>query len=278
MIATENGRGFKHVKRTGNGSPDRPGTTADGQGMMIHGLRLALVIMVIAFVSGCAAAIGAASAAGEIRRGIAGLQQLVDQPDDSAEVQVRLPATVDAPIAGTYRGFQALGRDTLWYYLRTAPRPIAVIADSAGTVTGYALHGIAAVALDTLERRVAELTRLDGEDPQGRMVFFVEGTHPPSMTGRSLYPAAFLGRPTASESAVARRQEAALRATGLTMEAPEFDTLRGQAIPHEQFGSVAEGIFTLRADDAAVYEQEHQLEDGETFILRFERISRTTLP
>ena len=64
----------------------------------------------------------------------------------------------------------------------------------------------------------------------------------------------------------------------LAMDAPGLGDLEGQGIPHELFDSVAEGIFTLTPEGAAVYHQDYEMEDGRTLTLHFERISATTLP
>jgi hypothetical protein len=240
---------------------------------------LVLLLLGTLALSGCAAAIGAAVAAGEIRRGIGGLQQLVafTRPLPPA-AELVLPPDLGAPLAGTYRGYQAIGGDTLHFYVRTARESIAPILDESGTVTGYALPGLAAVSLDTLETRVSEWRSAGGSSAGGRAIFFVEGTQAPNIAGRTLYPAAFLGRVSVRESEAAARHDALLREMELPMDAPAFGELIGQGIPHELFGSVAEGVFTVRADGGAVYRQEYGLEEGGVLVLHFERISRTTLP
>ncbi|MQA92198.1 MAG: hypothetical protein GEU90_18560 [Gemmatimonas sp.] len=228
-------------------------------------------------LTGCAAAVGAAAAAGQIGQGITGVRQLFFSTQELTD-DVAIPLVPEASMAGTYRGFQALGEDTVTYYVRTARQPIAPIVDAGGTVTGYALHGVAAVTLEALEARVSELSDLAGDGPAGRAIFFVEGTQPPNLTGRTLYPAAYLGRVAPGESEVADRQREELDELELEMDVPDFIELEGQGIPQELFGSVAEGILTLRADGSAIYDQEAELEDGRTLVLNFERISQTTLP
>jgi hypothetical protein len=242
--------------------------------------RAGLVALVGLLVvgSGCAAAAGAALAANEIRQGIAGVQQLVAGARSLQEEEVGVARELRSPLAGTYRGFQALGDDTVDYYVRTAERPAAPILDEAGGVTGYVLPGIAAVTLDTLESRVGARDRLDSDDLQGRVMFFVEGTQAPDLNARTLYPAAFLGRPVSRESTELDRQDSELRRRDIDLEAPEFDDLSGQGIRHELFGSVAEGIFTLRPGGDAEYHQELEVDEARTLTLHFERISATTLP
>lgn len=242
-----------------------------------RGYALALLVILSSASTGCAAALTAASAAGEIRSGFAGLQQLV-RSTEPLPVDTAAPAsaeTLPSPLAGTYRGHQVLGRDTVRYYIRTASRPSAQIVDSIGNVTGYALSGITATSLDSLESRIGNLaaSRTQG----GRAMLFIEGTQAPTPGARALYPAAILGQLRRGESPAADRQADELRRLEIDMEAPNVD-LTGRGIPHELFGSVAEGIFTVRPDGTATYEQEHTLADGRVLELSFERISPTTLP
>jgi hypothetical protein len=228
--------------------------------------------------SGCAAAVGAALAAGEIGQGIAGLQQLLAFSRDQPAAEVELPEAFATPLAGTYRGFQVLDGDTVGYYVRTARQPVAAIVDQSGTVTGYALSGIAAASLDSLEARVRQRSDPDPEPRGGRTVFFVEGTQPPSPGARALYPGAFLGRVASGESRTADRQYRELIELELEMDAPGVTELSGQSIPHELFGTVAEGVFTVRPDGAVVYHQEYEVSEDRLLVLHFERISETTLP
>src|SRR5690606_33859283 len=100
----------------------------------------------------------------------------------------------------------------------------------------------------------------------------------PDPAARSLYPAAFLGRVAKGESEAADRQREELEELEIDLEAPRAETLQGQGIAHERFGSVAEGIFTLSPDGSATYKQEYRTEDERTLTLHFERISTTTLP
>ena len=228
-------------------------------------------------VGGCATAIGAAMAAGEIRQGIAGLQQLVAGSKTESPVAAALPDDLTAPVAGTYRGYQALGSDTVHFYLRTTAAPSAPIVDSAGAVTGYALAGLAAVTLDTLEVRGTDWRAADDDSDDGRIVFFVEGTQPPERTARTLYPAAFLGRVAARDPAVASQYDT-LSALELDMTAPAPHELEGHGIAARLFRSVAEGLFTMEPGGGAVYRQQSELEDGRALVLHFERMSASTLP
>lgn len=243
--------------------------------MRLRGALAATVIGALG-VGGCGAAIGAAMAAGEIRQGIAGLQQLVAGARSDSVVAPEVMEALDAPVAGTYRGFQALGGDTVRFYLRTGAAPSAPIVDSAGEVTGYALAGLAAVTLDTLEVRGA--AGVGREEDAGRIVFFVEGTQPPEPAARTLYPAAFLGRVAEAESPAASAQHDTLSALQLDMTAPPLRELEGVGIAERRFRSVAEGLFTVQPDGRAVYRQESKLEDGRELVLHFERMSATTLP
>jgi hypothetical protein len=270
--------------RSGEARPSAMATDAHACGLFVAPGRsrsLAGIVVLLAALTvstGCVAAVGAAMAAQEIRQGLAGVQQLVAGARSLRTTELEIPQTLDAPLAGTYRGYQALGDDTVRYFVRTVSRPAAPILDDAGNVTGYVLPGIAAASLETLEAGVGAWTRRESGEGAGRAIFFVEGTQAPEPNVRSLYPAAFLGRLARGESEAADRQAAELRRLELDMEAPDFSRLSGQGIPHELFGSVAEGIFTVRPDGAAVYHQEYETEDGRTVILHFERISETTLP
>lgn len=237
-----------------------------------------LALIAAVALSGCATAIGAAMAAGEIRQGLAGLQQLVAGSTAAEPITVAMPDSLSAPVAGTYRGFQALGDDTVRFYLRTAAAPSAPIVDSTGVITGYALAGIAAASLDTLEMRTANWSVVGEEEDGGRAIFFIEGTHAPAPTARALYPAAFLGRVSAAESATAAMQHDTLMAMAVDMSAPPIDELAGLRIAQQLFSSVAEGVFTLNPGGGAVYRQEYEIEDGRRLTLHFERMSRTTLP
>ena len=244
------------------------------------GIAGAVLLGVLAISTGCAAAVSAALAAGDIRKGIAGLQQLVGGTRSLQGLQLEVPDDLASPLAGTYRGFQALGADTVHFYVRTAERAAAPIVDEAGNITGYALAGLVATTLDTLEARVGAPLAVARRNARrgGRSVFFVEGTQVPTPGARALFPAAFLGRVSPGESAAADRQDAELRRLDLDMGAPNYDDLAGRGIPHELFGSVADGVFTLRPDGGAVYHQEYEMENGQILTLHFERISRTTLP
>lgn len=247
-------------------------------GGLRKGAGTAAVLGVLTLSAGCAAAVGAVMAAQEIRRGVAGVQQLISGSRSLGSTEIELTPSLDAPLAGTYRGYQALGNDTVHFYVRTAARPAAPIIDEDGQVTGYALPGLAAVTLDTLEARVRSWTARGNGEVAGRAIFFVEGTQAPEPSARSLYPAAFLGRVAPGESAAADHQATQLGELNLDMEAPSFSELAGRGIPHELFGTVAEGVFTVRPDGSAIYRQEYEAERGRTLILHFERISGTTLP
>lgn len=244
--------------------------------------RTAAPLVALLLSTGCAAAAGAAMAAVQIQKGFAGLQQLLavsrEQPAPALALAIESRPAFTTPLAGTYRGYQALGDDTIHYYVRTTDDPVAPIVDQAGTTTGYALAGIAATSLDSLEACVRQ--RSDGYvgHPGGAAVFFVEGVQPPSPGARALYPAAFLGKVAPGESEAADRQDAELRQLELELAAPESTELAATTIPHELFGTVAEGVFTLHPDGAAAYRQEYQVEDGRMLVLQFERISETTLP
>jgi hypothetical protein len=242
------------------------------------GSRLALLAVLLLGASGCAAAIGAALAAGDIRRGVAGAQDLIAGARSLGEDAAVMDFALSSPLVGTYRGFQALGPDTVRFFARTMEEPSNPIVDEGGRVTGYVLAALSATSLDTLESRVREWSAADGTEVEGRALFFVEGTTAPDPNARTLYPAAFLGRVAAGESREADRLYAELAGLDIEMEAPRFRALAGQGIPHELFGSVAEGIFTLRPDGQAVFHQEYETEDGRTLTLHFERISGTTLP
>jgi hypothetical protein len=237
----------------------------------------ATLIAVLALTSGCAAAVGAALAAGDIRQGLAGVQQLVGSARSLRSAEVAAVRNLTSPLGGTYRGYQALGTDTVRFFVRTAENPTAAIVDQSGNITGYVLPGIAAMTLETLEGRVRQWTAGEAS-PGGRAMFFVEGTQRPDPNVRTLLPAAFLGRVAPGESQQADRQDAALRRLEIEMEAPDLRTMEGQGIPHELFSSVAEGIFTLRPDADAVFRQEHRVPDGRMLTLHFERISTTVLP
>jgi hypothetical protein len=238
-----------------------------------------LPFLLLLGVPGCAAAMGAVAAAGEIRQGIAGVSQLVASARSGGQEQVEVVNDLTSPIAGTYRAQQVLGDDTVQFYLRTADRAAAPIIDEAGGITGYVLPGIVAASLDTLESRV-QTWAVGDEGGAGKAMLFIEGTQQPNPNGRTLYPAAFLGRVARGESAAADRQYAELARLDVEMEAPESNRLTGRVISAELFGTVAEGIFTLRPgpNAGAEYQQEEELEDGRTLILRFERMSGTTLP
>lgn len=268
---------MRSVQRPPDSSVYRSGP---GKFRALQSLRRSVVVVLtsVGFGSGCAAAAGAALAANEIRQGIAGVHQLVAGARSLQQEEVEFTRELHSPLAGTYRGVQVLGSDTVRYYVRTAERPAAPIVDESGAVTGYVLPGLAAVTLDSLEARVAALDRLDADELQGRVLFFVEGTQAPDLNARTLYPAAFLGRPAPRESRELDRQDAELRRLGIELEAPEFEELSGQGIRHELFGSVAEGIFTVRPRGEAEYHQQLEVGEGRSLVLHFERISATTLP
>jgi hypothetical protein len=247
-------------------------------GSGIAGARCVLLVGLLAGASGCAAAVTTALAAADIRKGIAGLQQLVGSTQTFPQLQFEVPEELASPLAGTYRGFQVVGHDTVQLYFRTTDRPAAPIVDEAGNVTGYALGGVIATSLDSLEARVAAPVMNGSNRKGGQAIFFVEGTQTPTPGARALFPAAFLGRVAEGESAAADRQDAELRRFDLVMEAPPVGELAGRGIPHDLFGAVAEGLFTLQPGGQAVYHQDYQMESGTTITLHFERISRTTLP
>lgn len=127
--------------------------------------------------SGCAAAMGAAVAAREIRQGFSGVQQLVASSRSLLGGEAALPATLETPLAGTYRATQVLDSDTVVFYVRTVARPTAPILDAEGKPTGYALAGLAAASLDSLESRIGR------GGAEGSAVFFVEGTPPRRLAG-----------------------------------------------------------------------------------------------
>lgn len=239
---------------------------------------MVLLLALAPLTGGCAAAVGAAMAAQELRQGFAGIRALVSSTRPVETPQLETVRAAASPLAGTYRAVQVLEADTLLYYVRTVSRPSLPIVDSAGVTTGYALAGIAATSLDTLEVRVGQYAAGTLPDSGGRAFFFIEGVKAPDPAARSLYPAAFLGRVASGESEAADRQHAALRALELDLEAPRAEALRGQGIAHETFGSVADGIFTLSPDGSAAYQQEYETSDDRSLTLRFERISTTTLP
>ena len=224
--------------------------------------------------TGCAAAVGAAVAARELQQGFAGVQQLVASSRSLLGQEAGLPAALETPLAGTYRGWQVLDADTVTFYVRTVARPSAPIMDGEGRATGYALAGLAAASLDSLEVRVGRA----GGGGEGSAVFFVEGTAAPEAGARTLYAAAFLGSLPAGESPRADSLSAALRTMGVELRAPAPEALSGRALPHELFDEVADGVFTLSGSGEAVYEQEVELEADRELELRFERISATTLP
>lgn len=240
----------------------------------------AVVLMLGVAAGGCAAAVGAAVAAQNLQKGLAGVQQLVASSRSLMGQEAEITDSLEeSPLAGTYQATQVLDGDTLHYYVRTMRRPAAPIVDSAGGATGYVLAGLAAVSLDTLERRIGELGAVaEADEVDGRAAFFVEGTQPPDPNARTLLPAAYLGEVDADGSPIAERQDEALEEMGIELEAPSIDELAGQAIPHELFRSVAEGVFTLTPAGDAAYEQEYRSDDGRTLMLRLERISTTTLP
>jgi hypothetical protein len=242
------------------------------------GIRIILWLGCVALLSACAAAVGAALAAGDIRKGVAGVQELVASSRSLGDTAATISKQIESPLSGTYRAFQALDEDTIHYYVRTAERPTTPILHETGNVTGYVLPGLAATSLDTLEVRVRDWTSGQSDQPAGHAMFFVEGTQPPDPNARTLYPAAFLGRVAEGESEAADRQHAELLSLNLEMAAPGVDELEGKGIPHEVFSSVAEGIFTLTPDGEAMYHQEYTTADGRTLILHLERISATTLP
>jgi hypothetical protein len=234
-------------------------------------------LMAVVTLSGCAAAIGAAVAVGEIRQGIAGVQQLLAGSRSLRAAEVETVRALPTPFAGTYRGFQALGRDTVQYFIRTTREPAAPLVDANGNIMGYALPGVAAVTLDTLEARVRQWTEA-GQVPNGRALFIVEGTQEPEPNARSLYPAAFIGRVGRGESPTADRHDAELRRLEVSMDAPGVRDLEGRGLPHELFAPVAEGIFTVRPGGEVAFRQEYRTEDGRMLVMSFERISTTTLP
>src|SRR5690606_37175857 len=161
-------------------------TSTGGPSMRVRYLCPLLLACVV--FSGCAAAMGAAVAAREIRQGFSGVQQLVASSRSLLGGEAALPATLETPLAGTYRATQVLDSDTVVFYVRTVARPTAPILDAEGKPTGYALAGLAAASLDSLESRIGR------GGAEGSAVFFVEGTAPPAAGGRTLYAAAFLGR------------------------------------------------------------------------------------
>jgi hypothetical protein len=234
-----------------------------------------VLLSILSASTGCAAAVGAAVAAKEIRQGFAGVQQLVASSRSLLGAEQELPEDLESPLAGTYRGYQVLGTDTVVFYLRTVAAPTAPIIDDDGDVMGYALPGIAAASLDSLEARVG---RGGGDGAGGSAIFFVEGTQAPAANARTLYPAAFLGRVASGESARADSVAAELQALGIEMQAPPPEALAGRGIPHDLFDDVADGVFTLTASGEAVYEQDLTIDDGRELELRFERLSATTLP
>lgn len=237
-----------------------------------------LLLGLLCTSGGCAAAVGAAMAAQELRQGFAGVQQLVANSRSLPGPEERLPPALEAPIAGTYRGQQVFGADTLVLYVRTTARPAAPIVDGEGNLMGYALAGIAATNLDTLEARVRGGASTGRGDSSGTAIFFVEGTQAPDAKARTLYPAAFLGRVAAGESARADSLDADLRALGIDLRAPDLGALSGRGLPYELFDSVADGVFTLNPAGEAIYEQDYDTADGRELRLRFDRISATTLP
>lgn len=242
-------------------------------------IYFAVLLGLLPVVSGgCAAAVTAAAAAGDIQRGINGVRQLISS-DDGAPVdneEVTVPMDLNSPLTGTYRATQVLGTDTATYYVRTVERPSGAIVDSTGQTTGYLLAGLAATSLDTLEARVGQYEQ--GETVTGNTIFFVEGTRAPEAGGRTLYAAAFLGGLAAGESAEADQHAAVLESLDLNLEAPALEAVVGQEIPHEHFQAVAEGVFTYSPDGAVRFEQEYEVADGKELLLLFERISSTTLP
>jgi hypothetical protein len=241
-------------------------------------LGLLMLPVLVSSLGGCAAALGAALAAGEIRQGVAGVQDLISGARRVSSDGITLPPDLATPLAGTYRGFQALGSDTVHYFIRTMDRPTIPILDLSGNVTGYVLPGIAATSLDTLEARVRQWSVDGSEGRMGRAMFFVEATGMPDPNVRTLYPSAFLGRVAPGESRSADRQHEELRRRDVQLDTPSFEELAGRGIPHEGFNTVAEGIFTLRPGGEAFFRQEYRMDDGRTLVLHFERISATTLP
>ncbi len=239
---------------------------------------MAVAMVVALTLSGCATAVGAAMAAQEIRQGLVGIQQLVTGSRSTEAAEIELPTTLVAPVAGTYRGYQVLGADTVRFYLRTAQNPTAPIVDAEGEITGYALAGLVATSLDSLESRVQAWTRGRPGEEGGSALFFVEGTQQPDPNARSLFPAAFLGRLASGESPEADEQHEALLEMEVDLSAPGVNDLTGRGIVQQLFSSVAEGIFTLHPGGNAVYRQESEMEGGDSLILHFERISTTTLP
>lgn len=240
----------------------------------MHTRKIASLLLAWGSVTGCAAAVGAAVAAREIRQGFAGVQQLVASSRSLLGQEAGIPEALETPLAGTYRGVQVLGRDTVSFYVRTVARPTAPILDADGQATGYALAGLASTSLDSLEARIGRGN--GGGD--GSAIFFVEGIRPPDGGARTLYAAAFLGGVPAAESAVADSMRARLLARGADLRAPAPEALSGRGLPHDLFDEVADGVFTLTSDGGAVYEQEVELEGEGELELRFERISATTLP
>lgn len=240
--------------------------------------RVASAIAACSLLAGCGAAVGAVLAAGDLREGFAGLQELVGFTRTLPSTETEISAELANPLAGTFRGMQLLGEDTVRFYIRTSARPTASIVDEEGNVTGYALPAIMAASLDSIEAG-ADLppARFDTRRG-GRAIFFVEGTQPPTPGARALYPGAFLGQLVRGESAEADSQAAALQALQIDLQAPSIGDLAGRRIPHEQFASVAEGVFSVGGNGGVSYEQEYDLDDGRSFSLQFERISRTTLP
>lgn len=240
-------------------------------------VKLAIAMAVI-LMSGCASAVSAVLSADDLRQGFAGLQQLVGLAKSLPESEVDLPDDLSTPLAGTYRGTQVLGEDTIRFYIRTAANPTAPIVDAEGNVTGYVLAGIMAASLDSIEARADQAGARLSPRRGGRAMFFVEGTQPPTPGARALYPGAFLGQLARGESAPADRQAAELQTLQIDTQAPSFADVAGRGIPHELFGSVAEGMFSVRPNGVTSYEQDYQLEDGRALSLRFDRMSRTTLP
>lgn len=239
--------------------------------------NIPLLFLVLASSSGCAAAVGAAVAAQEIRQGFSGVQQLVASSRTLLGAEADLPASLETQLAGTYRGWQTLGSDTAVFYVRTVARPTAAIVNDDGEPTGYALAGIAAASLDSLEARVGRAGAAD-TGAGGSAVFFVEGTQPAGGSARTLYAAAFLGQLPRGESPDADSLAATLRERGIDLQAPSAEVLTGRALSHELFDDVADGVFTLTGSGEAVYEQEVDTEGDGELELRFERISATTLP
>lgn len=240
--------------------------------------RLALLFTIFVCFTGCAAAVNTALATVDIRKGIAGLQQLIGSTRSAPPVALEIPEDLASPLAGTYRGFQVVGHDTVHLYVRTTDRAAAPIVDEVGNVTGYALGGIVATSLDSLEARVGAPSGSRGQRRGGRAMFFVEGTQAPTPGARALFPAAFMGQVAKGESAIADRHNAELRRFDIDMEAPAVSELSGRGIPDDLFATVAEGLFTLHPGGEAIYHQDYEIEGGDTLTLHFERISRTALP